>query len=80
MSGLACGVRAGNADSLAVLLKCVTTSASQHSVLRLPVEVKLLIAEYAGHTHAYVKEIPPGPRDNGEFSYVCWICGHVSCA
>ena len=38
-------------------------------------KVERLLCEPCEHTER-VKEYPAGPRDNGEFWYVCVTCGH----
>ena len=38
-------------------------------------EMLLLLAEREACEHDWVREVPNGPRDNGEFWYRCKKCG-----
>ena len=45
-------------------------------------EMLLLLAKREAASrceHVWEKEFPTGPRDNGEFVYVCKICGTTEC-
>ena len=45
-------------------------------------EMLLLLAEREAASrceHDWEKVYPSGPRDNGEFGYVCKICGTTEC-
>ena len=41
-----------------------------------PREVLECIGTFSQHTHIYRRDIPPGPRDNNEYDFVCRTCGH----
>ena len=43
----------------------------------LPYEVVTRIVGYLCLSHTYECVFPDGPRDNGDYVYVCRNCGHV---
>ena len=45
--------------------------------LSLPYEAVTRIVGYLCLPHTYECVVPDGPRDNGDYVYVCRNCGHV---